>query len=100
MRVVVASKPFGESYLLGEMFAQVLESRGIDCSRLRVSGNAHLILPYHQLIDRVTERAFQKGLLLLGCGKSAFRLAPPLILNEYDVDTGMAILESCLSEEK
>lgn len=27
--VVVASKPFGESYLLAEMFAQVLESRGI-----------------------------------------------------------------------
>jgi osmoprotectant transport system permease protein len=27
--VIVASKPFGESYLLAEMFAQVLESRGI-----------------------------------------------------------------------
>ena len=55
--------------------------------------------PYPELIDRVTERAFRKGLLLLGCGKSAFRLAPPLILNEYDVDTGMAILEECLREE-
>lgn len=55
--------------------------------------------PYPELIDRVTERAFHKGLLLLGCGKSAFRLAPPLILNEYDVDTGMAILEECLREE-
>jgi 4-aminobutyrate aminotransferase len=55
--------------------------------------------PYPELIDRITEKAFRKGLLLLGCGKSAFRLAPPLILNEYDVDTGMAILEACLSEE-
>ena len=27
----------------------MLEARGIDCSRLKVSGNAHLILPYHQL---------------------------------------------------
>lgn len=27
--VVVASKPFGESYLLAEMFAQLLESRGL-----------------------------------------------------------------------
>lgn len=26
--IVVASKPFGESYLLGEMFAQLLEARG------------------------------------------------------------------------
>lgn len=32
-RVVVASKPFGESYLLAEMFAQLLESRGIAVDR-------------------------------------------------------------------
>lgn len=31
--VVVASKPFGESYLLCEMFAQLLESRGIAVER-------------------------------------------------------------------
>ena len=40
-----------------------LESRGIDCSRLKVSGNAHLILPYHQLYDRVTERHLGKNAL-------------------------------------
>src|SRR3970040_2452554 len=31
--VVVASKPFGESYLLAELFAQLLESRGISVER-------------------------------------------------------------------
>lgn len=31
--VIVASKPFGESYLLAEMFAQLLESRGILVTR-------------------------------------------------------------------
>jgi osmoprotectant transport system permease protein len=31
--VVVASKPFGESYLLAELFAQVLEARGIAVER-------------------------------------------------------------------
>jgi osmoprotectant transport system permease protein len=31
--VVVASKPFGESYLLAEMFAQLLESRGLRVER-------------------------------------------------------------------
>ena len=31
--IVVASKPFGESYLLCEMFAQLLESRGIAVDR-------------------------------------------------------------------
>lgn len=31
--VIVASKPFGESYLLAEMFAQLLEARGFDVDR-------------------------------------------------------------------
>ncbi len=31
--VIVASKPFGESYLLAEIFAQLLESRGYRVSR-------------------------------------------------------------------
>jgi adenylosuccinate synthase len=40
--------------LLAEMDA--LTAKGVDCSRLKVSGNAHLILPYHQEIDMLTER--------------------------------------------
>jgi 4-aminobutyrate aminotransferase len=55
--------------------------------------------PDPELIDRITERAFRKGLLLLGCGKSTFRFAPPLVLDDYDVDTGLAILDQCLEEE-
>jgi adenylosuccinate synthase len=35
---------------------EALERRGIDCGRLTVSGNAHLVMPYHQELDRVTER--------------------------------------------
>src|SRR5215207_7042470 len=31
--VIVASKPFGESYLLAEMFAQLLEARGMRVDR-------------------------------------------------------------------
>jgi adenylosuccinate synthase len=41
----------------------MLESRGVDCSRLRVSGNAHLILPYHQELDRLIERHLGKNKL-------------------------------------
>jgi adenylosuccinate synthase len=41
----------------------MLESRGIDTSRLVVSGNAHLILPYHYEIDKATERALGKNKL-------------------------------------
>src|SRR5687767_8911519 len=40
--------------LLEEM--DELEAGGIDTSRLVISGNAHLIMPYHRELDRVTER--------------------------------------------
>jgi 4-aminobutyrate aminotransferase len=55
--------------------------------------------PYPELVDRLTERAFKKGLLLLGAGKSVIRIAPPLVLDEYDVDTGLQILNECLALE-
>jgi adenylosuccinate synthase len=41
----------------------MLEGKGIDTSRLKVSGNAHLIMPYHQELDRVTERFLGKNKL-------------------------------------
>ena len=34
----------------------MLEARGISTRRLQVSGNAHLILPYHQQLDVLSER--------------------------------------------
>ena len=40
--------------LIAEMDA--LEARGVDCSGLRVSGNAHLIMPYHPELDALHER--------------------------------------------
>ena len=40
-----------------------LQSEGVDTSRLVVSGNAHLIMPYHQELDRVTERFLGKNSL-------------------------------------
>ena len=39
--------------LLDEIDA--LERRGVDCSRLRVSSAAHLVMPYHQDLDGVLE---------------------------------------------
>jgi osmoprotectant transport system permease protein len=41
--VVVASKPFGESYLLAEMFAQQLETRGIAVKRIQGLGSTEVI---------------------------------------------------------
>jgi adenylosuccinate synthase len=40
-----------------------LSAKGVDVSRLIVSGNAHLIMPYHQELDRLTERFLGKNAL-------------------------------------
>ncbi|GAA1154934.1 adenylosuccinate synthase [Nesterenkonia sandarakina] len=37
-----------------------LEARGADTSRLKISANAHLVAPYHQTMDKVTERFLGK----------------------------------------
>ncbi|MDW6060971.1 adenylosuccinate synthase [Streptomyces sp. FXJ1.4098] len=37
-----------------------LNARGIDTSKLLISGNAHLITPYHTTLDKVTERFLGK----------------------------------------
>jgi adenylosuccinate synthase len=41
----------------------VLETRGVDTSRLLLSGNSHLVMPYHLELDRVTERRLGKNRL-------------------------------------
>ncbi|MDA2805746.1 adenylosuccinate synthase [Nocardiopsis suaedae] len=38
-----------------------LNERGVDTSRLLISANAHLIMPYHRELDKVSERFLGKG---------------------------------------
>ncbi|MGH3733055.1 MAG: adenylosuccinate synthase [Acidimicrobiales bacterium] len=47
--------------LLAEL--DTLTDRDVDVSRLVVSGNAHLIMPYHQELDRLTERFLGRNAL-------------------------------------
>jgi adenylosuccinate synthase len=58
--------------LLDEM--DTLAGRGVDPSRLRVSANAHLIMPYHRKLDAVMERYLgrqQIGTTKRGIGPAA-----------------------------
>ncbi|HEY5482717.1 MAG TPA: adenylosuccinate synthetase, partial [Propionibacteriaceae bacterium] len=43
---------------LDVMFGEIdaLNARGVDAERVLISANAHIITPYHQVIDKVTER--------------------------------------------
>jgi 4-aminobutyrate aminotransferase len=46
--------------------------------------------------DRVVELAFERGVLLLGCGPSTIRISPPLITSKDQADVAMDVLEECL----
>lgn len=46
--------------------------------------------------DRIVELAFERGLLLLGCGETTVRLSPPLIITREQADIAMDILEDCI----
>jgi 4-aminobutyrate aminotransferase len=50
------------------------------------------------IVEKLVQSAFQRGLLLLGAGPSALRFAPPLVVDEYDVDTGLGIIDHALAE--
>jgi len=52
--------------------------------------------PARDLVHQLEQKAFCKGLLLLSCGESTIRLAPPLVIDEYDADTALKIMDECL----
>jgi 4-aminobutyrate aminotransferase len=52
--------------------------------------------PAPELRERILEEAFRRGLLLLGCGKSTIRLAPPLMIDEEDATTAARLLEEAV----
>ncbi|MCS6827767.1 MAG: acetyl ornithine aminotransferase family protein [Caldilinea sp.] len=58
--------------------------------------------PNARLRDRVIELAFEHGLLIMGCGVSAMRIIPPLIITRPEVDEGLEIFEHAvtLAEEE
>jgi len=52
--------------------------------------------PAPDLREAILEEAYRRGLLLLGCGKSTVRLAPPLIIDDQDADTAVRILDESI----
>ncbi len=46
--------------------------------------------------DRVVQRAFERGILFLGCGPSTIRIVPPLIVTKDEADVAMDALEESI----
>jgi 4-aminobutyrate aminotransferase len=53
--------------------------------------------PNVELRDMVEKSAFEHGLLLLGCGKSVTRLAPPLCITKKEIDEALEIFEQVIT---
>jgi 4-aminobutyrate aminotransferase len=53
---------------------------------------------YPELCDRLENMAFERGLLILGCGPNSIRLCPPLVINKDQADFALDTLEACLRE--
>jgi 4-aminobutyrate aminotransferase len=53
--------------------------------------------PDDELRDQTIHQAFEGGLLILGCGKSSIRIAPPLNISRTDMDEGLKIFEEAIA---
>ena len=54
--------------------------------------------PEAQKRDRVMQRCFEKGLLLLSCGESTLRFCPPLIVTAEQTKTAVEIFDAAITE--
>ncbi len=50
------------------------------------------------LRDAIVDRAFSKGLLLLGAGENSIRVCPPLVIDEEQADYAVRVIEECIVE--
>jgi 4-aminobutyrate aminotransferase len=47
--------------------------------------------------ERIVDLAFERGLMLLGCGENTIRLCPPLVVTQDETDVALDILEECIA---
>jgi 4-aminobutyrate aminotransferase len=53
--------------------------------------------PAAELRNRVETLAFERGLMILGCGETSLRLSPPLIVSKEEATVALDILEEALT---
>ncbi len=56
--------------------------------------------PVPEMMAELEQIAFRKGLLLLGCGQSTIRFAPPLVCGKHEIDIAVRLLDASLSQIK
>jgi 4-aminobutyrate aminotransferase-like enzyme len=54
--------------------------------------------PLNDLCDTISEKAFQKGLLVVHTGRESIKLAPPLSITKEAMLEGVEVIEQCIKE--
>jgi len=57
-----------------------------------------LEFPGHDEMVAVEQAAFHRGLLALGCGETAIRMSPPLVLRKDQAETALEVFEAAVAE--
>lgn len=106
-----------------QLLTQGLMANATQMGELLQSGLSKLAIPYPQLSqprgkglmvavdlldesgafdsslrDRAIDEAFYHGLLLIGCGKSAIRFCPPLVVDAEQIQVALEILDTCFAK--
>ena len=50
------------------------------------------------LRDNIIRGAYERGLLLLGCGQNTVRFCPALTVNDSEIDVALSIFEEAVRE--
>jgi 4-aminobutyrate aminotransferase len=56
--------------------------------------------PAKDLRNRVVQEAYERGVLLLGAGRSVIRFMPPLNVTAQEIDLGLEVLAEALRAAK
>jgi 4-aminobutyrate aminotransferase len=64
---------------------------------IEIVGDKKSRTPAGAMRDKIVDLAFERGLLILGCGETSVRLCPPLIVKQQEADIALDILEECIS---
>ncbi len=51
-----------------------------------------------ELRDKIVDLAFERGLLLLGCGPNTLRLCPPLVISPQEMEVALDLLEESVAQ--
>ncbi len=91
------------AYMLGRMsdwphrFRHVGDVRGLGLMLgIEIVRNRETKERAPELRDRVVDRAFEKGVLVLGAGQNVIRLSPPLVITRDQADFALGTIEECL----